>query len=171
MTLNQTLLDSYLGKSMAEICTNGYTANNINHCAHFVSHVLQLDFGMTCDKLVAGAGDSGANVRVQEIFTHSSNVKELTYCPTAAKCLVFVSEESNFTGSPVRLRNVPRKHIGIGFGSQVWHYSNSANEVVKQPIHAFLQHYRNQTNAVWIGDIPAGARPRPLKREGATSGL
>jgi len=47
--LNLELLNSYVGKNISEICLNGYANNNDNHCAHFVSHILNLHFSLTCD--------------------------------------------------------------------------------------------------------------------------
>ena len=58
---------SFLGKPIDDICGNGFDDHGDNHCAHFVSHVLRLTFGMTCKKLTLGT-QAAANVRVQEIF-------------------------------------------------------------------------------------------------------
>ncbi|MEL6328570.1 MAG: hypothetical protein AAFR38_02820 [Planctomycetota bacterium] len=159
--LSTGLLDSWLGMSMSDICTHGYDANNLNHCAHFVSHAMGLTFGCTCTRLVRSDSPMpGANVRVHEIFAQCRDPFELNHSPRDANHLVFVSGERNFSSRPQRMRNVPRKHIGIGFGGMVWHYSNTRDRVEKQPISAFLRHYRGQRNAVWMATAPAGARAR-----------
>ena len=40
MALTEASLDALLGKHIREICALGYAADSYNHCAHFVSHVL-----------------------------------------------------------------------------------------------------------------------------------
>jgi hypothetical protein len=37
----------YEGKHISDICLTGFH-RNANHCAHFVSHALELAFGYTC---------------------------------------------------------------------------------------------------------------------------
>jgi len=96
--LTQELLDSYIGKGMGDICLNGYDATNLNHCAHFVGHALNLDFDMTCRKLVSSKARKGgaANVRVHEIFAHCPTTHEIIQCTTDLTGLIFVSGASNF---------------------------------------------------------------------------
>ena len=67
--LNLELLNSYVGKNISEICLNGYANNNDNHCAHFVSHILNLHFSLTCDQMVPESAKQsvGANIRVHEV--------------------------------------------------------------------------------------------------------
>jgi hypothetical protein len=157
--LSASQLDSWLGKSMTNICLNGYNARGDNHCAHFVSHALSLDFGYTC-KQHTGKRNRGANLRVQETFAQCANVQEIHECNTALTGLVFVSAATSFVvqGGKTVLNNVPKKHIGMLLGGFVWHYSNSQHQVVKQPMSQFLFHYPGQTNALWLGTIPTGAR-------------
>ena len=38
--ITQFDLDNYVGKSIGDICQNGYTPLADNHSAHFVCHVL-----------------------------------------------------------------------------------------------------------------------------------
>ena len=45
--LASSLLDTYEGHSISEICPHGYDNTGYNHCAHFASHVMQIDFGYT----------------------------------------------------------------------------------------------------------------------------
>lgn len=40
-------LEDSVGKTIADFCGSHYTNPQINHCAHFVSHQLKLDFDMT----------------------------------------------------------------------------------------------------------------------------
>jgi len=157
--MSQPQLDSWLGKSMTDICLNGYDNTSHNHCAHFVSHVLNLHFGYTCRAHVRGQ-HPGANLRVQEIFARCPGTHEILQCTPDLAGLIFVSHKSNFVtrNGTTTLNNVPRKHIAIIHGGFVWHYSNTRNRVVKQPMSEFLNHYPGQDNALWFGSLPAGAR-------------
>lgn len=152
-------LDSWLNKSMTDICLNGYATPSDNHCAHFVSHALSLDFGYTC-RQHTGKQNRGANLRVQEVFANCPSVREIRECSSTLTGLVFVSAATNFVsqGGRTELRNVPRKHIGCLLAGFVWHYSNSQHKVVKQPMSDFLYHYHGQTNALWLGTLPSSAR-------------
>lgn len=158
--LTAALLKDYEGYSMRDICPHGFDSTRENHCAHFVSHVLQLDFGATCTRLVGRRGAiGGANVRVQEVFGRCPATREVLECPTAGIGLIFVSAKRNFRGKPTRLRNVPKKHIGIGIDGIIWHYSNTRNEVVRQPFSRFLFHFPRQENALWWGKPPPSSMP------------
>lgn len=166
--LSTSLLNSYLGKPIDDICLNGFINHRDNHCAHFVSHVLYLEFGTTCLNLVANSQKvaEGGNVRVHEIFGRCSRVHEFFSCPTLVCGLIFVSEHINFRGTPTRLRNIPKKHIagtpvGLIYNGAIWHYSNTRNQVVVQNMAQFIEHYRNQKNSLWFGEIPSDARPHP----------
>lgn len=151
--IDATLLNSYLGKNIKDICLYGFTDDAKNHCAHFVSHVLNLDFGYTCK--------GKANLRVHEIFQRCQNSYEFNSCPPVISGLIFVSQYRNFDAARKTMRNVPKKHIGIIYNGNIWHYSNrSSNEkVIVQQMVNFIDHYRRQKNALWFGEIPAGARP------------
>jgi hypothetical protein len=157
--LNSALLRSYEGKSIKEICPHGYDKDADNHCAHFVSHVLQLGFGATCASLKGRASTGAANVRVQEVFAQCRSPEEVRACPTTGEGLVFVSAPGNFRGSPVEIRNVKKKHVGLVLNGTVWHYSNTRDRVVTQTVADFLSHYPRQANAIWWADFPPASRP------------
>lgn len=154
--ISADLLNSYVDKNIKDICLFGFTDDSKNHCAHFVSHVLDLNFGYTCK--------GGANLRVHEIFQRCPRVYEFNSCPSVISGLIFVSQIRNFRngrgGHRISLGD-GRRHIGIIYNGNIWHYSNkSSNEkvIVEQMIH-FIHHYRRQTNALWFGEFPAGANP------------
>ncbi|MEX2560243.1 MAG: hypothetical protein WD403_10035 [Pirellulales bacterium] len=159
--LTETLLNGYLGKHISQICPNAFHADSENHCAHFVSHVLNLSFGMTCGHLVAGSQRKGpaGNVRVQELFAQCPNARELDVCPQYMEALIFVSAPRNFQtgGSRPVLANVQNKHIGLFLNGQIWHYSNSRRQVIQQILAQFIHHYPQQQNALWVGDLPITA--------------
>jgi hypothetical protein len=149
-------LDSYVDRPIEQICPFGYKTDN--HCAHFVSHVLQLGIGLTC----AGGSMGAAGVRVHELFPYCGDRREIRECPTTGEGLIFVSEKSNFHGSPSVIDNVPKKHVGILWNGRVWHYSNTKHKVIVQSVADFLDHYPKQQNALWYGSVPAAARPTSI---------
>lgn len=165
MLIDNSLLNSYVGKPIEQICLNGYADHGHNHCAHFVSHVLNLDFGKTCRALVSERHRvmEGANVRVHEIFARCPRVYEFNSCPAVICGLIFVSKTTSFRTTPTgpELRNVPKKHIGIILNQNIWHYSNTRERVIVQNMAQFINHYRGQRNSLWFGEIPGSANPHP----------
>ena len=153
--LMPSTLDSYVGRPISQVCPHGYDSGSQNHCAHFVAHALQLRFGYTCTNGRAQVGS--ANVRVQELFPQCSGRREILECPTSGEGLIFVSNKINF--HPGHIDNVPKKHVGIMLNGRVWHYSNSGQKVVVQPVGEFLFHYPRQNNALWFGSLPPQSRP------------
>lgn len=158
--VSHAMLNTWLGKSMSDVCLNGYDNPAHNHCAHFVAHAMNLNFGYTCRDHVGGSHPA-ANLRVHEIFAHCSHTHEILQTGPSLSGLVFVSASRNFVtgGGRTTLRNVPKKHIGIIHGAMVWHYSNGRDQVIKQVMSQFLAHYPGQHNSLWFGSLPAGARP------------
>jgi hypothetical protein len=147
-------LSRFLGKSIADICQNGYIRDADNHCAHFVSHALGYRFGVTCQMMGSSAGPA-ANLRVQEIFPRCSRVGVWSLRPASLSvCLVFITRASNVNLAGKVMANVPRKHIGILVGGFVWHYSNSQRMVVKQTPPQFSTHYAAPDNAMFYGSLP-----------------
>ena len=105
---------------------------------------------------------SGGSILVSDLFDITPNVRELVDCPTTGQGLIYVSAPGNFEqigSNTYRIRTVRKRHVGVLLNGFVWHYKNSRNRVVAQPVSEFLSHYRRQTNALWIGDLPAGSRP------------
>jgi hypothetical protein len=151
------MLNEYLGKDIKDICPYGFTNKTENHCAHFVSHVLTLTFGYTCQKLGTG-GESGRNVRVQEVFAQCPRVGKFDDPSRPATCLVFVTKPSNVNLAQKHISNVPKKHIGICCNGTIYHYSNTRDKVVTQTPAEFILHYRGQTNALFFGCFPADSK-------------
>jgi hypothetical protein len=157
--LTRTLLESYLGQPIKNVCPHGYDAGSDNHCAHFVAHVLQLDFGLTCAGMKGHRGFGGANIRVAELFTRCPLLHEVVECPTTGEGIIFVSAPSSFKHAPAQIANVKKKHVGLVMNGIVWHYSNKRHRVENEPVSEFLFHYPAQDNALWWGGFPSGARP------------
>ena len=154
--LSAATLNEYVGKTISEICSFGYTDDDDNHCAHFVSHVLTFEFGYTCK-----GGKGGRNVRVKETFERCPQVGVWADRNTES-CLVFVTKASNVNVKTKVMSNVPRKHIGIYVNGAIWHYSNSRDKVVTQTPEEFIKHYPTQTNALFFGTFPSPATVVPF---------
>ena len=148
--LSKVILNGYLGKHINDICIFKFVADN--HCAHFVSHVLTLEFGVKC-------ASKGRNIRVQEIFAQCPQVGTFDDHDVKRPCLVFVTAAGNVHLKKTLMDNVPKKHIGICLDGTIWHYSNSQQKVITQTPEEFTKHYPNQTNALFFGTLPVGAAP------------
>lgn len=150
-------LESTVGQTIADLCGSGFTDPEINHCAHFVSHHLKLQFDMTCSKLT-GRGRDGANVRVQEVFAKCPEVGWLENWSGGGQVLVFVTAKSNVSLTNKVIRNVPNKHIGIYDGSHVYHYGNTGDRVMKQTVDQFKRTFQRAYGGdlgFYYGTIPA----------------
>ena len=163
--LNAPGLDAFVGKWIGDICPVGYDDDAFNHCAHFVSHVLKLNddtgLGPTCattslerKQKYKGKG-VGACLRVNEIF----NACDDLVLPDAKGCLVFITKLTNIKNDGTMGDN-PRKHIGIYFGGNVWHYSNTHQEVARWDFDQWKKtldaHYGGHTT-VKFTRLPTGA--------------
>lgn len=164
-TLSEDLLGSYLGKTITDICPHGYTAADLNHCAHFVSHVMGLNVGsITCK----GMGQSmqkdrlGACIRVHELFKSCPEVGTFDNASAAQKSagfFIFVIASNLVNLGTKTMTNVPKKHVGICFNDKVWHYSNTADKVVTTTPASFKHHYSGQANGLFFGSFAAGVTP------------
>ena len=135
-------LENTVDKTISDFCGCGYTGAAINHCAHFVSHFLKLEFGMNCFKLTR-RGREGANVRVHEVFAQCPQVGWLESWSGSGQVLAFVTAKTNVSLSNKTMRNVPKKHIGIYDGSHVYHYGNTRDKVVRQTVDAFKRSFQS----------------------------
>jgi hypothetical protein len=152
--ITQHQLNSYLGKSIGEICQNGYASPHDNHCAHFVAHALGYTFGITCRMMGNGRGPA-ATLRVQDLFPHCGRVGAWSLRPASlTACLVFITGASNVNLHAKSMANVPRKHVGIFLNGFIWHYSNAQQKVVKQTPNEFSHHYPAPDNSMFFGVLP-----------------
>lgn len=149
-------LEALIGKSINQICLNNFHDANLNHCAHFVSHAAGLTFDFNC-KTFRGGSNVGANIRVHEVFAQCPKVGTIAQAPSDRPYLVFVTKDSNVDVAQKRMQNVPQKHIGIVVDNMVYHYSNSADKVVKWTIAKFLDTFQrvySGNQALFYGLIP-----------------
>lgn len=143
-------LNNRLGLHIRAICDCSYSDDHQNHCAHFVSHVMEYRFGFKCRDMTGRGTGLGANIRVHEIFSRCANVGEWADKP-AGNCLAFVTASSNVNLAHRTMANVPAKHIGIFCNNLVYHYSNSRRHVVSQTVDAFGRHYSGSNIKVYYG--------------------
>ena len=61
--LTPSLLDTYVGHSISEICPYGDDDRGDNHGSHFASHVMQNDFGYTCARAQGRMGGANCEFR------------------------------------------------------------------------------------------------------------
>jgi hypothetical protein len=147
-------LSGFLGKSIAQICPNGFTSEAHSHSAHFVGHALGYAFGATCH-LIGSRNGPAATRRVQEIFSACQRVGVWSLRPsTLGTCLVFITRASNVNLPGKVMANAPRKHVGIFVDGSVWHYSSSQRKVVKETLARFSLHYPAPDNAMFYGSLP-----------------
>ncbi len=147
-------LNALLGEGIARICQRGFDDADDNHCAHFVSHVLGYQFGYTCANAVAGPGRS-AGIRVAELFPECPEVGRWRDRPSTLEMgLVFITHPGNVNLQNKTIANVPKKHVGIFIGDEIWHYSNTRDEVVRQTSDQFSRHYDPPHNAMFYGSLP-----------------
>jgi hypothetical protein len=152
--ITQQQLDTYLGKSIGAICQNGYTTNADHHSAHFVSHLLGYQFGVTCQMMGDGRGP-GATFRVRELFSRCKSVGVWSLRPASlSTCLVFMTRASNVNLGARNMSNAPRKHVGIYMNGFIWHYSGTRQQVIKETPSQFKQHYPSPDNAMFYGSLP-----------------
>jgi hypothetical protein len=134
----------FTGQSIDQICENGFHDAALNHCAHFVSHFLTLDFSTNCADL-KGTSKPAANVRVHEVFEKCPKVGKWEDADLARSQLMFVTRAGNVDLAAKTMVNIPKKHIGVFQDGKVYHYSNSADRVVADTPAQFMTKF----NAVY----------------------
>ncbi|MCK4708210.1 MAG: hypothetical protein KAU21_06290, partial [Gammaproteobacteria bacterium] len=153
-------LNSYIGKHISKICPSMIAKiNSQNHCAHFVSHALDIHKPGTASCKTFTLNDKvndevkNSFIRVNEIFNNC--YKRGPWDPPPAEesfLLIFATRESNInsTTTPISMNEHPVKHIGIYHKGQVWHYSNSSRMIKKDPIYSwidmFTRSYKDNKN-------------------------
>lgn len=156
--ITRALLDGFLGRNIKDICTEvRLVDNNLNHCAHFVNHVLGFDHPLTCGGL-RGRPGAAANIRVHETFAKCPEVGDFANRPNEEPRLAFVTLSSAVNLATKTMANIPKKHVGIFCEGDVWHYSNTADKVVRQSAATFAGHYSGAGFGMFYGSFPATSR-------------
>jgi hypothetical protein len=134
-------LNEYVGKDIKDICDTGYDAANVNHCAHFVSHALDIKIGLICGNMKFSTKGKGASIRVNEIYNECTERGEWDKRPQSTKtCLAFTTLSSNINNG--EMGDHPRKHIGIFVEDKIWHYSNRNDKVTTDSPESFINKFK-----------------------------
>ncbi|MEM7423581.1 MAG: hypothetical protein AAF334_07640 [Pseudomonadota bacterium] len=123
-------LNGYVDKDIKDICDTGFDAANHNHCAHFVSHAMDIKTGLVCGSMAYATRGQGTSIRVNEIYNSCSERGLWSAKPHGKKMgLAYVTLPGNVDRSGDMGSN-PKKHIGVFVNDTIWHYSNGQDKVV-----------------------------------------
>jgi hypothetical protein len=148
--ITQQQIERDLGKSIAQICPNGFAG--VNQSAHFVAHVLDLRLGVTCQ--IMGHGRfPGVSVRVEDIFSRCPSAGVWSLRPGAmSTCLVFVTRASSVSLAAKVMASAPHAHMGLFVNGLIWHHSDSQRKVVRHTPGELVAHYPGQS--MFYGSLP-----------------
>ncbi len=148
--ITQQQLNGLLGKSIAHVCPNGFAGANLS--AHFVAHVLNLRFGVTCQ--IMGHGKfPGVSVRVEDIFSRCPSAGVWSLRPGAmSTCLVFITRASSVSLAARVMASAPHAHMGLFLDGLIWHYSDNQRRVVKGTPGELAAHYPG--GSMFYGSLP-----------------
>lgn len=151
----QLNLEAYLGQSVKDFCGRyGDIDDSENHCAHFVSHVLQLRIPGAALCSNVGGSDypyherrNGFCIRVNQVFNSCKNRAIWTddSAPQSV-CFVVATIAGNIISqNPLTIGSMRKKHIGFYVAGWVYNYGNTNDKVRKSAINDFKRHYGAQT--------------------------
>jgi len=147
MAVSLKALQDYVGKSIADICTNGFSSPTQNHCAHFVSHAHGIQLGMLCGDMSFKTRKTGASIRCDELYNRLNTKGKWDDRPTLSDgLLIFVLSARNVVNG--MMLNVPQKHVGIHFSGKVYNFSNSQHKVVAD---ATVETFHNKFKHTYAG--------------------
>lgn len=151
-------LMAYVGKPIADICNNGFSSPSQNHCAHFVSHALDIQIGMLCGDMNFATRKTGGSIRCDELFNGLASTGPWEERPSIDNgLLIFVLSAGNVLNG--RMLNVPQKHVGIHYAGQIFNFSNSQHKVVVDSSveafhHKFKHSYAGNDISLFYGVAP-----------------
>ena len=143
MAITLPSLQSYVGKSIGNICSNGFSTPSENHCAHFVSHALGIQVGRLCGDMAWKTRKTGASLRCNELYNGLVSKGKWEDRPVFEDgLLIFVTAAAHVKNGI--MTETPEKHVGIHFGGQVFNFSNSHHKVVvDQTVEAFHNKFKH----------------------------
>ncbi len=103
MSTETTKLQKTLGKNIDELCPFSIgKLSNQNHCAHYVSHMMDFEFsGTTCKNFTWAdkqKPEKGATIRVNDVFKNcKTNGLLSSKSASITECLIFVTIASNMS--------------------------------------------------------------------------
>lgn len=149
----KTRLEALLGKTINQICPNGFHDAKLNHCAHFVGHALGLRHPYNCAQFTGGKKEP-ANIRVHETFAQCSKVGHWADADLSRPQMCFVTRRDVVDPARKFMANIPQKHIGVFCDGMIYHYSNGRDKVVKDTPARFLATFEaiySGTQALFFG--------------------
>jgi hypothetical protein len=160
-SVNAATLDGLVGKELDDICgMYGSKGDTFNHCAHFVSHVLQLRIpgAVLCSnaeksKWTYEQRREGFCIRVNEVFNSCKNRAMFLETEPGSFLMVATTAGNITSRNPLTIGSSPVKHIGFAVDGNVYHYSNSQDKVVKVTFAEFATHYGRKT-VLMRADLP-----------------
>lgn len=169
--LTTQLLDSFVGKNINQICPNNFHNAEMNHCAHFVSHVCGLTFSFNCREFKGGTKAPG-NIRVHEIFPVCPKVGLWKDADLSQTQLIFVTLRTNVDLVRKTMVNIPQKHIGIFHKGKVYHYGNTIDKVTTDTPETFFakfEQFYDGTQGLFFGLIPGSDLELNVQPNGANA--
>jgi hypothetical protein len=142
-------LQGYAGKSIAQLCNNRFTSLSEFHCAHTVSHILDIQIATLCGDLYRNTRHTGATIRCDELYNGLVRKGPWEKKPTPDNgLLIFCTSARNVTAGG-QMINVRQKHVGIYHSGMVFNYSNSHHKiVVDHSVEAFF----NKLDAIYTAN-------------------
>jgi hypothetical protein len=162
VSASQPNLEGHLGETVQTFCGKyGTVSDGISHCAHWVSHVLELRIpgAALCSNVGGGTYTyeqrrEGYCVRVNEIFNSCTGRAYWDFDKTQCNCFIIATVKANVANTdPVTIGRMENKHIGFHLNGNVYHYSNRQDQVVKQTVAEFKNHYGKGT-VLLRADLP-----------------
>ncbi len=138
----------YVGKSIGRICDNRFTSTAQSHCAHVVSHILDIQIATLCGDMYYKTRRTGATIRCDELYNGLFRRGPWGQRPTPENgLLIFCISASKFIGG--KMINVRQKHVGVYHSGNVFNYSNAQQKVVADhSVDAFFK----KLDSVYDGD-------------------
>jgi len=132
-------LQGYVGKSIGQLCNTQYTTTSQFHCAHAVSHILDIQIATLCGDMRRDTRHTGATIRCDELYNGLVRKGPWDQKPTPDNgLLIFCTSARNVPGG--RMLDRPEKHVGIYYGGLVFNYSNTHHKVVAdRSVEAFFK--------------------------------
>ena len=141
-------LQGYVGKSIGQLCSTQYTTTSQFHCAHAVSHILDIQIATLCGDMRRDTRHTGATIRCDELYNGLVRKGPWDRRSTPENgLLIFCTSARNVVGG--LMQNVIQKHVGIYHSGLVFNYSNAHHKVsADRSVEAFL----SKLDAVYIGN-------------------
>jgi hypothetical protein len=133
-TITTANLTAQEGKTVPQFCNCGYVDMRQNHCAHFVSHLLDIEVGLRCGSMHWGTRGQGVSLRVNNVFNYCTtrgrwdDPAELPAAVAACNAfLIFVTIADNISGhgDALTMGSSHHKHVGVYRAGTVWNFSNN----------------------------------------------